>query len=118
MITDSDPGNVPLSAGLGPAVPERVMVYLHAYGDSRADDDGLSWMRISEAVLALRRWSAEVQAIEREQWQLHLSAARKLAEANNKRGDDCGMLARTLLGALKVMAPNVEVTGLGREEQR
>jgi hypothetical protein len=46
-------------------------------------------------------------AAERERWELHLSATRNLAEANSKRGDDCGMLARTFLDALKAMGPNV-----------
>ena len=47
---------------LGPSIPEEVLVYLYAYGDSRADDDGLSGLRIAESVLALRRWAAQVHA--------------------------------------------------------
>jgi len=43
-----------------PSVPESVLTYIHAYGDSRADDDGLSALRIGEAVLALRRWAASL----------------------------------------------------------
>ncbi len=66
------PANTPLALklteGLGPAVPQEVMTYLHAYGDSRADDDGMSGARISEAIQALRRWSAAVQAAERKRW--------------------------------------------------
>ena len=46
---------------------------------------------------------AEGAAKERERWELHLSAVTKLAEANSKRGDDCGMLARTFLDTLKAM---------------
>lgn len=67
------PANPPLalssSAVLGPAVPQDVMTYLTAYGDSRADEDGLCGLRIAEAIRALRRWSAAVQAAERERWQ-------------------------------------------------
>lgn len=54
------------NALLGPTVPDSVLAYLHAYGDSRADEDGLSGLRIGEAILALRRWAAELQAAERE----------------------------------------------------
>ncbi len=54
------------NALLGLAVPGSVLAYLHAYGDSRADEDGRSGLRIGEAVLALRRWAAELQAAERE----------------------------------------------------
>lgn len=43
-----------------PSVPESVLAYIHAYGDSRADEDGLSGLRIAEAILALRRWAAEL----------------------------------------------------------
>jgi len=50
------------SDALGPAVPADVMTYLHAYGDSRADDDGLSGLRLGEAILALRRWAGQLQA--------------------------------------------------------
>ena len=50
---------------LGPAVPDSVLAYLHAYGDSRADDDGHSGLRIAEAISALRRWAAELQDKER-----------------------------------------------------
>ncbi len=57
---------------LGPAVPDNVMAYLHAYGDSRADEDGRSGLRIAEAILALRRWAAELQAAERERIALKL----------------------------------------------
>ena len=56
------------NALLGPTVPDSVLAYLHAYGDSRADEDGRSGLRIGEAILALRRWVAEVQAAERERW--------------------------------------------------
>lgn len=66
MTIDSTPGKSPSSAPLGPSVPHEVMLYVHAYGDSRADDDGLSGLRIGEAVLALRRWAAHLQAAERE----------------------------------------------------
>lgn len=55
-------------AQLGPSVPEEVMAYVQAYGDSRADEDGLSAVRIGETVLALRRWAAQVQAAERDRW--------------------------------------------------
>ncbi|MBP8100588.1 MAG: hypothetical protein KAY54_01785 [Burkholderiaceae bacterium] len=65
MTDQATPAKVRLTDGLGPSVPQEVMTYLHAYGDSRADDDGLSGLRIGEAVLALRRWSADVQATER-----------------------------------------------------
>lgn len=54
------------NALLGPTVPDSVLAYLHAYGDSRADEDGCSGLRIGEAILALRRWAAGVQAAERE----------------------------------------------------
>lgn len=54
------------NALLGPAVPDNVLAYLHAYGDSRADEDGLGGLRIAEAILALRRWAAELRTAERE----------------------------------------------------
>lgn len=41
-----------------PTVPEEVMARVQAYGDSRADEDGLSGLRIAEAILAMRRWAA------------------------------------------------------------
>jgi hypothetical protein len=41
-----------------PSIPGEVLTYIHAYGDSRADDDGRSALRIGECVLALRRWGA------------------------------------------------------------
>jgi hypothetical protein len=42
-------------------------------------------------------------AAERERWDMLLSAARKIAESNAKRADDCGMLSRALLDALHVL---------------
>ena len=66
MSDELSPAKVRLTDWLGPSVPDNVMVYLHAYGDSRADDDGLSGRRIAEAILELRRWAAELQAAERE----------------------------------------------------
>lgn len=39
-----------------PTVPDDVTACINAYGDSRADNDGLSGLRIGELVLALRRW--------------------------------------------------------------
>lgn len=67
-------GHVCSTAELGPAVPDTVLVYLHAYGDSRADEDGFSGLRIGEAILALRRWAAELQTAERERWESALGA--------------------------------------------
>lgn len=65
-MSTSDAGAVASTEGLGPSVPDEVMLYVHAYGDSRADEDGLSALRIGETVLALRRWAARLQAAERE----------------------------------------------------
>lgn len=45
-----------------PTVPDSVLVYVHAYGDSRADDDGRSGLRIGELILALRRWAKSIAA--------------------------------------------------------
>lgn len=45
-----------------PKVPDSVLCYVHAYGDSRADDDGRSGLRISELILALRRWAKSIVA--------------------------------------------------------
>lgn len=47
----------PVAAGALPMIPEDVLTYIHAYGDSRADDDGFSGIRIAEAILAIRRWA-------------------------------------------------------------
>lgn len=63
---DSDAVVAPVERQLGPAVPDNVLAYLYAYGDSRADDAGHSGLRIAEAILALRRWAAGLQAAERE----------------------------------------------------
>lgn len=49
---------------LSSPVPPEVVACLHAYGDSRADDDGLSGLRIAEAIVALRRWAAAAKAAE------------------------------------------------------
>ena len=43
-----------------PTVPDSVLAYVHTYGDSRADEDGLSGMRVSELILALRRWAKSI----------------------------------------------------------
>ena len=40
---------------------------------------------------------------ERERWTALLSASRRIAEQHIKRADDCGMLSRALLDALKVL---------------
>lgn len=45
-----------------PKVPDSVLCYVHAYGDSRADDDGRSGLRIGELILALRRWAKSIAA--------------------------------------------------------
>lgn len=45
-----------------PTVPDSVLVYVQAYGDSRADDDGRSGLRIGELILALRRWAKSIAA--------------------------------------------------------
>lgn len=63
--TAADRGSA-CNAELGPAVPEAAMQCLQAYGDSRADADGNSGLRIGEVILALRRWAAQLQAAERE----------------------------------------------------
>jgi len=57
--------SAPIAGALGPSIPDEVMLYVHAYGDSRADDDGLSGLRIGEAILAIRRWVASVVAQDR-----------------------------------------------------
>ena len=79
----AQPLAVPLSDGLGPAVPSNVLAYLHAYGDSRADDDGRSGLRIGEAILAIRRWAGDLQSAERER----LCAAIKAADDKASEGD-------------------------------
>ncbi len=78
------PLGLPLNNQLGPAVPDSVLAYLHAYGDSRVDADGRSALRIAEAILALRRWAAELQTAERE---------RILARCQGKTHDGCRYLA-------------------------
>ena len=62
----AEPLALRLNDQLGPAVPDNVLKRLHAYGDSRADYDGRSGLRIAEAILALRRWAAELQEKERQ----------------------------------------------------
>lgn len=68
-----------------------------------------AWAARDAAVADLEAHAAaEVRravAAERERWELHLSAVRQLAETHAKRGDDCGMLARTFLDTLKAMTP-------------
>ena len=73
---------------LGPSIPEEVLVYLYAYGDSRADDDGLSGLRIAESVLALRRWAAQVHA-----------AAYAAGAAAEREGQDRGATFRWVMAA-------------------
>lgn len=46
---------------------------------------------------------AAAVAAERERWETLLSAARRIAEGNAMRADDCGMLSRALLDALKML---------------
>lgn len=106
MTIDSTPGKSPSSALLGPSVPNEVMLYVHAYGDSRADDDGLSGLRIGEAVLALRRWAAQLQAAERERMCDAIKAADDKATEGDYMldSDDCIRVIRRTWG-LSPIAP-------------
>lgn len=45
-----------------PSVPAAVLMYVHAYGDSRADDDGKSAQRLAEAIASMREWAAALNA--------------------------------------------------------
>lgn len=57
-----------------PSVPDEVLLYIHAYGDARADEDGFIALRMAEAILALRRWARDVQATERARWESAIGA--------------------------------------------
>lgn len=45
----------------GPLVPPTVMAAIQAYGDSRADDDGLSPLKIYDLIRVLRQWATDLQ---------------------------------------------------------
>ncbi len=76
-----------------------------AQSENEALRDEIAWLQMdlettrAEAILAVKA----ATAAERERWELHLSAVRALAENNTERGDDCGMLARTITYTLKAM---------------
>lgn len=43
-----------------PTVPDNLIDLIQTYGDSRADEDGLQGLRVSELILAMRRWAGEL----------------------------------------------------------
>ncbi len=67
------------------------------------------WDRMAAADAADRdedaadRRVARAVAEERERWAALLSVPRRIAEANMTRADDCGMLSRALLDALRAL---------------
>lgn len=94
MTEESGVVAAPVEHKLGTSVPNEVMAYVHAYGDSRADDDGLSALRIGEAVLALRRWAAQLQAAERER-------CAHIVETQDTYGDPVGCWLETLAAKIR-----------------
>lgn len=82
-VSDADRLKASAPGGL-PKVPDEVMQYLQAYGDSRADDDGLSADRLGAAVLALRAWAGELQAQARDR---HAVIARRHSTCRNDTAD-------------------------------
>lgn len=49
-----------------PTIPDLVLACVHAYGDSRADDDGTSGQHLRHAVEELRNWCGDTIAGERQ----------------------------------------------------
>lgn len=85
-----------------PTVPDSVLAYVHTYGDSRADEDGLSGMRVSELILALRRWAKSIAAapttqpapnedegISREQWIEQAMRVYLIAGDTEQQAEEC-----------------------------
>lgn len=58
MTTPTKPVDAETVPQFGPPVPADVMACIQAYGDARADDNGLSGLRLCETIIALRRWAA------------------------------------------------------------
>lgn len=94
------------NALLGPPVPDNVLAYLHAYGDSRADENGRSGLHLGIAIVALRRWAAAVQAAEREG-----CSARAMKAINANVSGDVARLIELVRIAVLAEGPNAELSG-------
>lgn len=96
---DAGPSGSVLSDGLG-LLPERqgqapLMTVCAGNPDADIDEEIGHWYSPASVRAML--------AFERERWNRYLCGARSMAEAHRNRGDDCGMLARALLDALRAM---------------
>ena len=89
MSDELSPAEVRLTDGLGPLPPAMTDYPDHGEQTWREED--------------MRAYAAQERAAERERWDTLLSAARRIADGNSKRADDCGMLSRALLDALSVL---------------
>ena len=76
----------------------RMWSTLQPHVQKLADAEGLEVTRLYDQAAI----DAAVAA-ERERWAMLLAGASRIAENNAKRADDCGMLSRALLDALKVL---------------
>lgn len=86
----ASPDGSVLSEGLGPLPPHR-----HCRNSGAFEP--------LYTAVQMRAYATAQVAEEHERWNTILSGARRIAENNAKRADDCGMLSRALLDALNVL---------------